>query len=161
MKPIDDLSRSKLSEVLEYNPVTGQFVWRSDGTYAGTKVKGYIAIRVGLRRYYAHRLAWLYVKGVWPVSQIDHINRNKSDNRIANLRQATASQNQGNRTAPCNNKSGIRGVRFDKARDKWYADIRKNGRTQFLGRYDTAEEATAVYSRAAQEQFGEFICQIR
>ena len=153
-----DLSQEKVRELLQYESDTGRFFWRNDGSEAGTYTLGYRAIRINGRRYFAHRLAWLYVCGRWPRDQIDHIDRDKSNNRIANLREATASQNRFNRWVSYKNRSGIRGVRFEPKRKRWRADIRKNGRTLFLGRYETPSEAMAVYARAAQENSGEFAC---
>jgi HNH endonuclease/AP2 domain len=145
----------RLRQVLDYNPSNGVFVWRVTasnravaGSVAGNKSrKGYIRIRLGRREFLAHRLAWLYVYGVWPVGQIDHHNELKSDNRIDNLRDATGSWNQHNITAPQrNNVAGFRGVSWRK--NKWVAQIMLRGRSIHLGRFNCAEDAHAAYVAA-------------
>ena len=118
---------------------------------AGCKSRGYIVVRVDLVLHQAHRLAWLYVHGSWPVDQIDHINCDPSDNRICNLREATPAQNQANTRSYA--KSGFKGVR--KNFSKWNAYI--GGRTfKHLGSFDTPEEANAAYLTAARARSGEF-----
>lgn len=98
------LTAESLRELLHYDPQTGIFTWRVTRgnlkacSRAGSmKEDGYIRVCIGERRYHAHRLAWLYVTGDWPVEEIDHINRNKADNRFTNLRPATRSTNEQNR----------------------------------------------------------------
>src|SRR4029450_2313606 len=113
-----ELTAERLRELLDYDPETGDFTWKVNrrcvrsGSVAGNVncVDGYCYIGVDARRYHAHRLAWLYIKGAWPNDQIDHINGNKADNRFANLRQATHSQNQANGGRYSNNASGYNGV---------------------------------------------------
>ena len=107
------LTQVELKELLHYAPDTGGFLWRKGrsnvvaGTRAGTPDKdGYVIIRIDKRHYRAHRLAWFYVIGVWPRAIIDHINRNPFDNRFCNLREATHSQNQHNRSMQANNTTG-------------------------------------------------------
>jgi hypothetical protein len=86
------------------------------------------------------------VHGEWPKHYIDHINGERSDNRLCNLREATNSQNQQNKKrAMKNSKSGVLGVFWDKERSAFRAEIRLNGKGKFLGRFKTAEEASEVY----------------
>jgi hypothetical protein len=87
---------------------------------------------------------------------IDHINRDKLDNRKSNLRLATKSQNVANSKLYKTNTSGFRGVTFDKANDKWLASIKHNGIYIALGRYEDVEEAAIQYDVAAIQLFGEF-----
>ena len=91
----------------------------------------------------AHRLAWLYVHGVWPKDQIDHINHVKTDNRMVNLREVTRSENQKNRTLNVGSKSGVAGVRWRKQMGKWESNIRVNGKDLYLGCYASKEKAIA------------------
>jgi HNH endonuclease len=148
------LTVAYLREVLDYDPETGIFTWKKPaarsvkpGMLAGRlATDGYIGIRVAYTRYPAARLAWFYMHGEWPPNQIDHINGDRADNRFANLRLATRKQNQQNRKA--------KGVSFAKGR--WQARIKVNYRNINLGRYDTVEEARAVYIAATRRYFGEF-----
>jgi hypothetical protein len=152
-----------LLESLRYDAETGLFLWTIDpkfgikaGDIAGSRTKhGYIRISFKRRLYLAHRLAWLYVHGRWPVDQIDHINGVKSDNRILNLREATAIQNlQNQRRAQRNSQTGLLGVSRYPSRDKFVAVIRANGRQVFLGYFDTAEDAHARYKQAKADLHG-------
>jgi hypothetical protein len=103
----------------------------------------------------AHRLAWLWHYGEWP-TQVDHINRVKSDNRIENLRLATNSQNRANTGLRRDNASGQTGVWFDNHRKKWAAEIHWQNQKTRLGRFNTFEAAQSAYRQAAKEKFGEF-----
>lgn len=123
MKPKNhpELTAERLRELLSYDPETGIFRRVAtrrqvkSGDIAGSDDgKGYWRIRVNGEKHRAHRLAWLYVNGAWPIDQLDHINGDKLDNRICNLREATNSENQQNRSLPKSNTSGRLGVHFDK-----------------------------------------------
>ena len=107
---------------------------------------GYGRISLDDKSYRTHLVAWAMYYGVWPTDDIDHINGVKNDNRIANLRLATDIQNRQNlRGAQKNNKSGKLGVAFDSVRNLYSAQIRVNGKSKFLGRFKTPEEASEVY----------------
>lgn len=149
------ITQSRLKEVLLYNPDTGFFTWikrtgnRAAGSLAGTpRANEYIQIRVDKKIYLAHRLAWLYVHGVFPPDQLDHINRIRTDNRISNLRLATQAENKQNFSKSRRNKSGIIGVSWCKQSRKWHARICINGRKTDLGRYDSIEKAAAARAEA-------------
>ena len=131
-------------------------IWngRHPGAVAGRVNNGYREIGIKNIRYLAHRLAWLYVHGEWPQHQIDHIDGDKLNNLIANLRLATNSQNGANRGAPADNTSGYKGV--SRAKQRWRAVISVKGRYRHLGTFGTAEEAYAAYCKAARELHGEF-----
>ena len=154
MKPLP--TRERISELFYYQPETGVFwsrKWDRRAGYAG--VKGYRQITIDGFRYMEHRLAWFLVHGTWPLEQIDHINQDKGDNRIANLRAATQSQNRANSKVPVTSISGIKGV--GKTRySTWKARIRVEGKLIDLGSFKTVEEASAAYWTAAQKSFGEF-----
>jgi len=121
------------------------------GQAAGTITSyGYIQICLDWRMYKAHRLAWLYIHGHMPERQLDHINHNRTDNRISNLREATPSENAQNRVgAQRNSKSGILGVH--KFKNKWRAFIQINGKTKNIGDFDTSEQARDAYLRAKRQ----------
>jgi len=119
----------------------------------------------GVQTHYALRRSRVVGRGI-PVHEeimgrrdgytIDHINGNGLDNRRCNLRWATASQQQWNRRPSRNNSSGYKGVRFDRERNKWRAEIAAGGKRKFLGRFDTPEDAAKAYDAAARELHGEF-----
>lgn len=153
-----------VQQALEYDPVSGTFTWRSKrsnrvpaGARAGSvDAGGYLIIRISGANYKAHRLAWLQVNGEWPSGQLDHINGDKTDNRIANLRIATPAENAANRPRRSNGRSGFKGVSWCNRTGKWLASIRSDGRNRHLGYFTDPAEAHAVYAAAARETFGEF-----
>lgn len=158
------LTAERLREVAEYDPDTGLFRWTKPrkkitvGSIAGTLSKrGYIDICIDVRVYKAHRLAWLYTYGEWPAALIDHINGDKTDNRLANLRPATKSENGANRTKhESRNTSGYRGVHWDKRSQRWVACIKQNGVGIHIGSFRTPAEASAAHDLRASKVFGEF-----
>lgn len=153
------LTAERLREALHYDHETGVFTWRSRtsnrvkiGDIAGAiDLNGYRLIGVDGRLYKAHRLAWLYVYGRWPVKQIDHINGVCDDNRIENLREATDAENMQNQGIRANNRSGFPGVSWASQRGKWQATIQVNGKTRALGRFAAAEDVYAAYLKAKAE----------
>jgi hypothetical protein len=158
-------SADYLRETFRYDPATGQLYWRRRadappqwntrfaGRIAGFVGQAGIAVRLkGYRALRAHRIIWKMVHGDEP-EEIDHVDCNPLNNRLANLRRATRRQNACNRRLQPG-ASGLKGVSFDRGR--WRARIRVNGRSKFLGRFDTAEAAHTAYRRAAQEYFAEF-----
>lgn len=123
----------------------------------GPNKEGYWYVYLDGRSYFSPHLVWLYVHGVWPTDTIDHRNRRTGDDRIGNLRIATASQNKANSSLYRNNTSGFKGVSYERARDSWVAFITSDGKKRkWLGRFKTREEAFAAYCEAAREIFGEF-----
>jgi hypothetical protein len=149
----------KYKERLSYCPEAGVFTWlktdckKKTLIVAGTKDKeGYIRIHIFGKKVAAHRLAWLFTHGVWPKEQIDHINGVRDDNRIENLREATKTQNGYNRAAI----RGLKGVDFNKASAKVKARVRVEGRSVWLGSYDTEEAAHEAYLSAAKELHKEY-----
>lgn len=158
------LTQERLKELLHYNEDTGVFtriVGRPGprarkGDVAGTDDgSGYIRIYVDGKGYKAHRLAWFYMYGYMP-EEVDHENLDRSDNRKANLRDATHGQNQANGRAYSNNALGLKGVSLHKPNGKYKAQIQANGKKVGLGYYATPQEAHAVYAKAAAELHGEF-----
>lgn len=150
------LTHQRLLEVIDYNPTTGLFLWRksisavSAGSIAGCKrPDGYIIIQIDNHQYGAHRVAWFYVHGAWPVDEIDHKNQDKSDNRINNLREVAPLINMHNRKCLSTNKLGIAGVWRDK--DKFRAKLIFAGKAYLLGTHDTPEKASAVYEAKKAE----------
>lgn len=156
-----NITHERVLELLTYDPETGVFrnrVFRSSvakaGDIAGCRHNmGYWRIRLDRHYMLAHRLAWFYVHGVWP-EEIDHINRDRSDTRLANLRIATHSQNMMNKTCHKRGITGFKGV--FKKRKSFEAAISVNGKKVRLGTFKTPEEAHAAYCRAARDICGEF-----
>ena len=122
MKKLLTVSQEHLKEWLRYEPESGHFYWikepaimaRNLGTRAGTNKRGYVAVGVpGMGPMQAHRLAWIYMHGSIPDGmEIDHIDGDPANNRIANLRLATSSQQKMNKRAQSNNRSGLKGAYF-------------------------------------------------
>jgi hypothetical protein len=151
-----------------YDPETGCIVWARTcgkatagseaGNLRGYGRKPYRIVGACGRDFLAHRIAWFLHFGTWPSHHIDHVNGDASDNRIANLRPATPSQNGWNRGPQVNNTSGYKGVtRFTRMKTpKWKAEIEVNGKRKHLGLFETAEEASNAYEAAAMEAHGEF-----
>ena len=144
----DELKQERLKELLHYDQESGLFTRRVRrgrclaGEVAGTLTDtGYIKIYYEGKLYRAHRLAWLYMTGVWPDSEIDHINGDRSDNRWANLRSALPHQNRQNTLLIPNNSSGYIGVSWSSNRRKWAAAIQHLGKTKWLGYFDNKEDA--------------------
>ena len=160
IKPLPPIE--ELREFLYYEPDTGLFRWkiarsgvRVDSVAGCTDVKGYIVIMINYRFYKAHRLAWaLYYNQDPGNMEIDHIDQNKSNNKIVNLRLANRGSNKAYAGPQKNNKLGVKGVYC--RHGKFQTEIRKNGKKYHLGFYGTIEEASNVYWAAAEELYGEF-----
>lgn len=159
----DLLTQDRLVALISYDPVTGIFAWRQSrrGVRPGicgriSKGHGYLEICIDKVLYRANRLAFLYMNGEFPQQWVDHENRDKTDNRWSNLREASPSQNMSNVEMKPSNTSGLIGVTWDKARSKWRAQIRLNGKKVNLGRFETAEDAVNAHDYAAVREFGEF-----
>lgn len=152
------ITQKELKAKVSYNKETGKFTRleskRGDAANKETGTltdKGYVLLWVCGKLHKAHRMAWLYEYGVMPVGDIDHINGIKSDNRIANLRQATRSENnQNRRTANRNNKNCAIGVTKNHI-GKYVSAITINRKVIHLGCYDTVDDASAAYKRAKAE----------
>jgi hypothetical protein len=164
------MDATELRRLLSYDPETGVFTRRVDvmgghhrtqvciksGTRAGNPTHGYWRIGVNGRRYYAHRLAFLYMTGEWPNGVVDHIDGNGQNNAWANLRVANQSQNVANGKLAKNNKAGFKGVYRHNQNGCYVALIHANGKKHHLGCFATPEEAHAAYMDAATKHFGEF-----
>lgn len=161
------LTQEILKQFVHYDPESG-FMTRTNA-YHKSKIgkvassrnkKGHIQMQVGgFGNYLVHRLAWLYVYGAWPKNQIDHIDGDKSNNRIANLRDVTNSENSQNRYGPTswNKSSRLLGVTFHKKTGKWMAAIRKGNLRKHIGLFQNAEDAHAAYlkEKAILHPYGE------
>lgn len=170
-----------LRQVLEYNPETGIFIWKNrsvdmfiDGKqsahqscsswnakYAnriasGYQSKGYVYIGINSRNFLAHRVAWKFYYGDEPPRYIDHIDGNKKNNAIKNLREATQSQNNANSKKFKNNTSGYKGIIWDKSRNKWQVKVQFEGKTIHFGRFNDLESAIKIHKDAFSKLYGEY-----
>jgi hypothetical protein len=157
------LTLDRLKSILEYDPSTGEFrylVRRGTcvpGRISGNKTAlGYWKISIDRKLYQAHRLAWFYVNGEWPDGYLDHINLDKTDNRIANLRIASPSENNANTRLSSRNSSGFKGVTWNAHCNKWQSSIKLGGKNHHLGIFISAELAHAAYCGAAKIAYGKF-----
>ena len=157
------ITQVRLQELLHYDPKTGDFTWRVArgksrvGASAGSITsEGYLQIGIDGERFKAHRLAWLYAHGVWPQQEIDHIDMDGINNSLANLREASRSQNEANKPANSRNTSGVKGVCWNKQRLRWQAVIGFEGKAYHLGFFTNINDAAAAYSAKASELFGNF-----
>jgi hypothetical protein len=150
------ITHARLKELFSYNQKTGLFTRRLSmgsrwpaGQVVGTNDgRGYLQVTINRVKYRLHRLAWFYVKGVWPEFDTDHRNRVRSDNRFKNLRDATRAENNHNSGMSRHNTSGYKGVSWSKTMKKWEARITKNNKGKMLGYFDTPELAHAAYTVA-------------
>jgi len=160
-----DLAPERLRELLRYDAETGTLWWIArigsvvPGQQAGKAGnRGYVKLKIDRVYCVAHRVAWVLHHG-HPIPrgmQIDHINGDRGDNRIANLRLATGSQNKWNAPAHKTNRSGFKGVTLHKASGLWVATIKANTTRHHLGYFRTPEQAHAAYKAAADRLHGEF-----
>lgn len=156
-----------LREFLSYDYDDGILRWRvhvgaraTKGRIAGSPDRhGHLHIRLGGKRYAAHRLIWLYVTGEWPPLDIDHQDRNPASNRWSNLRLATKSQNLHNMSQRKKKRNGtLKGAYYNKKSDRWYSMIMVRRKNIYLGYFRTEEAAHAAYTQAATKYCGEFAC---
>ena len=160
-----------LHKCLRYDAATGALTWcsrpqdhfankqawkRWNNIFSGTEAgrlhhKGYRQVKINGRQYLAHRIIWAMFHGVWPEGQIDHIDGDRLNNRISNLRDVEQRINQRNAKMQSNNTSGVNGVSWGKRRQKWIAQITIDGKQKYLGCFDTVEDAAAARKAADVE----------
>jgi hypothetical protein len=158
----DNITLEELKANVSYNSQSGEFTRlknttrESVGAITGSDFvnqdgMNYTQVSVCGGRYYAHRLAWFYVYGIWPIEQIDHIDHNGKNNSLCNLREVSNSQNQKNRRIGKNNRSGVIGVSFYKKTSTWQAYVNVNKRLIHLGFFPLFEDAVAARKIAERE----------
>ena len=148
---MSEVTLQMVKDAVKYDAATGIFTWARSrkgvnaGDVAGNKAPtGYWRVQIMRHSRLAHRLAWFYVHGVWPKHDLDHVNGVRTDNRIANLREVTRSQNLQNRVvASRRSTSGLLGAH--RSWGGWQARITIDGEVHHLGTFDTPEEAHRAY----------------
>ncbi|MXN51866.1 HNH endonuclease [Shinella sp. AETb1-6] len=160
------ITLARLKSLLSYDPETGVFTriqaagTAKAGDAAGTiTTQGYVQISVDGELFLGHRLAWFYTYGRWPDAHTDHVDGDRANNRIANLREASAAQNCSNHGPQTNNTSGAKGVYWSKIRKKWVAQIGVAKRVINLGGFEEFEAAVKARAAAEVQYQGEFRCQ--
>ena len=154
----------ELKEIVHYDPETGIMKWAKllnarapIGKECGrTMTRGYRAFIVRRKTIYTHRAAWAYVNGSWPKNTIDHINGNKSDNRISNLREATSGENNRNSKTPKSNTSGVKGVSWNSKHQRWRARVGINKKDIHVGEFLTIQQAENAIIEMRKTLHGEF-----
>ncbi|WP_020184800.1 HNH endonuclease signature motif containing protein [Methylopila sp. 73B] len=155
----------RVRHVFSYDGATGILSWRISTTNrvrAGEAVGslnryGYLATTIDGNRQMVHRLIWAFVYGKWPDEFLDHINGDRSDNRLCNLREASALQNAWNCRRHADSVTGVKGINFHKGRKKpFQARIYRSGTVKSLGYFSTIDEADAAYRAADRLLSGEF-----
>lgn len=154
-----EITAERARELFDYDPFTSALTWRvsrggqEKGTPAGSRnLFGYLITGVDGRRYYNHRLIWLWVTGAWPRGEIDHVNGDPADNRLENLRDVSSKTNRENRRRPSvSNKSGFLGVYWCAGKHRFKAQIRTGGKRTKLGMFTTPEAAHEAYLTAKRQ----------
>jgi len=159
---MSDITQNELRKLFYYDKKMGNLIWRlslnrgvKPGNIAGSmnKKTGYLRITIRGKGYMAHRLVWLWHYGSWPKDQIDHINRNKAENKIENLRDVDTSTNHFNIDLRKNNKSGVTGVHWYQITKKWCAMIKINNKGKNLGYFGNIFDA-ACARKSAENNLG-------
>lgn len=157
-KDSTQMNAEDLSAWFAYDATTGRLTWAKRparcmriGDEAGAvKADGYVVVSLGRRSYQAHRIAWAIAHGRWPEHQIDHIDGNRANNRLSNLRDVPQSVNMQNqrRAMASNRSSSSLGVHYYERTKRWKATLGINGRNKYLGYFATEAEASAAYLAA-------------
>jgi hypothetical protein len=153
-----DLTQTRLKELLTYDPETGVFMWVVNkgprscaGSVAGCRGYRYMTIGINKKNHMAHIVAWVYMTGNYPSSEIDHFDGDGFNNKWVNLRPATRKQNMENTSLFSTNTSGYRGVTWYRKNNKWGATAFHNGKRHFAGLHDTAE-AAGIAAKALRDK---------
>lgn len=147
----------RLKALLAYDPETGALTHSGSNREAShIQRDGYRYVGMDNKKHLAHRICWLLATGAFPARAIDHINGDKADNRLSNLRLASIAENNRNRPKQSNNTSGFKGVSFDRANGKFRARITADGKRLSLGFYNDANEAANAYAKASAELHKEY-----
>lgn len=154
----DEILWRELKKFLRYDRLTGFWWWRNAHKIRADHPEkdGYYVLWFKGKKHKAQNLAYFYMTGTWPVALIDHEDRDRRNNRWKNLRPATRSQNAANSKLRKDNKSGLKGVYWNKKSKRWTAQIKFEGKTKTLLNSNCPAVAHFTYLIAADIQFGEF-----
>jgi hypothetical protein len=154
---------AELLELLAYDSATGELRWRvrrankAAGSLAGHASRlGYVQVGISYQLWLGHRVAWKMHYGTEPPEELDHINGNRLDNRVSNLRAATRSENNANSVLRADNTTGLKGVSRRNAAS-YTAQIGREGKSRYLGSFPTADAAHQAYLSEARSVFGPFV----
>lgn len=176
-------SVAMLRACVEYHPKTGAFVWKHrpvehftseraaaswNTRFAGRPVaktrRGYLIVTITVEQRethsLAHRAAWALMTGAWPDHEVDHQDRNRTNNAWTNLRACTHLENQFNKGRSSRNNSGFKGVHHHTQNNAWIAQIKHGGKTKHLGSFATAKEAADAYRTASLKHHGQFSSEV-
>jgi hypothetical protein len=161
------LTQQRLRQLFRYNANTGRFTWKvsrstakrgdvAGRVYTWRNGKRYRHIQIDGLSYAAHRLAFFWMTGCWPLAEIDHKDGDGANNRWENLRLASSAENKANSRIRKNSTTGFKGAQFHRRTGRYDAAIKVNGRNIYLGRFHTPEDAHLAYIQAAMTYFGEY-----
>lgn len=158
------LSEVELHEWFNYEPETGNIYWKKSpkpSIKPGDLVKakhgcGYLLASVKGKTFLQHRLAWFLYYGEWPYDQVDHIDGDRKNNKLTNLRLASKKENMWNSKGKPNKTSEYKGVSWDRVRNKWAVYIKYDNKVKNVGRFNNEVEAALTYDKWAREKFGKF-----
>lgn len=164
MTTVPTITAQELRNAFNYNPETGDMCWKirpANNVKVGAPIRakntsGYYHVGFKKKVYVVHRLIWLMTYDEWPDGEIDHVNCNKLDNRLENLRLATKGQNQSNRGKSEGLTSKYKGVCWKKSNKCWTAQISHDGKCHWLGHFENELDAHKAYCEAAVRLKGEF-----
>lgn len=153
--------------LIAYDPETGKLTWKRPprrgvglkSVVGGMHLKGYRTITINGEAFLAANLIWFLVHGEWPEESIDHINKDRADDRLCNLRQADQTHNNFNTKIRSNNTTGVTGVSFSKSKKKYVVGLKKHGKYVCHEYFSTLNEAVAARQMAEQIHCGEFVPQ--
>lgn len=159
------VTQEQLKELVEYKEgfLIAKVKWADKivvGNIVGTKNKdGYLQVSIQKKKYYVHRLIFLYHFGFLPES-VDHIDGDKNNNRIENLRAASLHQNNYNVKTPKSNKSGVKNVHWNKKNNNWNVTLAANNKSMYFGSFDDLELAALVAEEARNLYHGKYACHV-
>jgi len=165
IKPLTDAETDAIRSRLSYDPASGVLIHKvaknsrggvvkaGDPIHCNCLTRGYMRTIVQKRGYYVHRLAWFLHHGVWTDREVDHIDHDRTNNRISNLRLVEQADNKRNASMNSRNTSGFNGVSWNKIRKKWRASFKSKGKSTTIGHFDKLEDAVAA-RQAANECVG-------
>jgi hypothetical protein len=150
-----NLTQKRLQQLYTYDPETGLLISCKYNRTVGYNHNGYLAVDIDNKHVKVHRIVWMMSHGKWPNPMIDHINGNRKDNRICNLREVTNKQNQENKRASITKnglpKSGYKGVHWNRFTKKWIASISHDKKKIYIGSFTDPQKAFFAYKQLAQK----------